>query len=525
MTAAAQGPGYEVVVIGAGHNGLVCAAYLARAGRKVLVLEAAPTVGGAAVTQEFSPGFRVSSCAHLLHLMPEFLCSELALDKHGLEFAANALPTVALSTEREPLVLDAAAHEGLLEPDGSAYAGSRARMAEFAAALQPVFERAPPRLGPGAYADWAGLLRFGWQIRRLGRPRMRELLRIGAMNVYDLLQEHFSDPGLQGALAFDAVLGTNFGPRSPGTVLTLLCRLAAQGAAGAGGLRLPRGGLGALSAALAGAATAAGAEIRTAAAVARILVKDDRAYGVQLRSGEQIRADAVVSNADPKSSLLGLLGAEHLDTGFVRRVHPLRTHGLTAKLHLALKGPPRFSTVPGALQGGRLLVAPSLHYLERCFNSTKYGEYSAAPAMEIIVPTLHDPALAPRGAHVLSAIVHYLPYQLRGGWDAGRQPCVDVLIAALEVHAPGITGLVQAAELLTPLDIEQRFHIQGGHWHHGELAFDQFYMVRPVPGATQYSTPLAGLYLCGAGSHPAGGVMGYAGRNAARRILALRAAA
>jgi phytoene dehydrogenase-like protein len=345
------------------------------------------------------------------------------------------------------------------------------------------------------------------------------------MNVYDLLQEHFADPGLQGALAFDAVLGTNFGPRSPGTVLTLLCRLAAEGAAGSGGLMLPRGGLGALTAALAGAATAAGAEIRTAARVARILVKDDRADGVQLQSGEQIRADHVVSNADPKSSLLGLLGAEHLDTGFVRRVHHLRTRGLTAKLHLALKGPPQFSAVSAAQQGGRLLIAPSMPYLERAFNSTKYQEYNAAPAMEIIVPTLHDPALAPRGAHVLSAIVQYIPYQLRGGWDAGRQHCIDTLIAALETHAPGISGLVLGAELLTPMDIEQRFHIHGGHWHHGELAFDQFFMVRPVPGATQYSTPLAGLYLCGAGAHPGGGVMGYAGRNAARRVLAMRPAA
>ena len=521
----AVGSGYDIVVIGAGHNGLVCAAYLAKAGRKVLVLEAGLCVGGAAITQEFSPGYRVSSVAHLLHLMPEFLWRELGLSQHGLELAATALPTVALSSEREPLVLGTDPPQGLLEPDGSAYAGYQARMAGFAATLQPLFERPPPRLGTEAFADRAGLLRLGWQIRRLGRPRMRELLRIGAMNVYDLLQEHFSDPGLQGALAFDAVLGTNYGPRSPGTVLTLLCRLAAQGASGSGGLMLPRGGLGALSAALAGAATAAGAEIRTAATVERVLVRDDRAHGVQLRSGEQIRADTVVSNADPKSSLLGLLGAEHLDTGFVRRVHHLRTHGLAAKLHLALKGPPRFSALSAVLQGGRLLIAPSMQYLERAFNSSKYGEYSAAPAMEIIVPTLHDPALAPRGAHVLSAIVQYVPYRLGGGWDAGRQRCIDTLIAALETHAPGISGLVQGAELLTPLDIEQRFHIHGGHWHHGELAFDQFFMVRPVPGAAQYSTPLAGLYLCGAGAHPGGGVMGYAGRNAARRILSLRPAA
>jgi len=525
MSPAAPGSSYDVLVIGAGHNGLVCAAYLARAGRKVLILEASPGVGGAAVTHEFVPGFRVSSCAHLLHLMPESLGRELSLDRHGLEFAAAQLPTVALSQERPPLILSAGAQSGLPEPDGSAYLEYRATMARFGATLQPLFERAPPRLGTNAFADRAGLLRLGWQIRRLGRPRMRELLRIGAMNVYDLLQEHFSDARLQGALAFDAVLGTNFGPRSPGTVLTLLCRLAAQGASGAGGLRLPRGGLGAFSAALAGAADAAGAEIRTSAPVERILVKDDRACGVQLRSGEQIRAGCVVSSADPKNTLLGLLGAEHLDAGFVRRVHHLRSRGLAAKLHLALKGPPLFTDVPAAHQGARLLIAPSMNYLERAYNSSKYGEYSAAPAMEIVVPSLHDPALAPLGAHVLSAIVQYLPYQIGGGWDSGRQRCIETLMATLELYAPGISGLVERAELLTPQDIEQRFHIHGGHWHHGELAFDQFFMVRPVPGATQYSTPMAGLYLCGAGAHPGGGVMGYAGRNAARRILGLRSAA
>jgi len=211
-----------------------------------------------------------------------------------------------------------------------------------------------------------------------------------------------------------------------------------------------------------------------------------------------------------------------LDTGFVRRVHHLRTQGMTGKLHLALSGVPRFGGLSDAQLQGRVILAPSMDYLERAFNSTKYGEYAAAPTMEITLPTLSDSTLAPPGAHVLSAVVQYLPYALKEGWEAGRQRCLETLIKALEARSPGLAALVQGAQLLTPVDIEQRMRITGGHWHHAELAFDQFYMVRPVPGAAQYSTPLPGLYLCGAGSHPGGGVMGYAGRNAARQVLAQR---
>jgi phytoene dehydrogenase-like protein len=346
------------------------------------------------------------------------------------------------------------------------------------------------------------------------------LLRIGAMNVYDLLQEHFESPLLQGALGLDAVLGTNFGPRSPGTVLTLLYRLAAQSGAGPRALSQPLGGMGAVCDALARAAAAAGATIRTDAPVGRVLVENDTACGVLLESGERVAARTVISSADPKTTLLRLLGAEHLDTGFVRKVSHLRTNGLAAKLHLALDSAPRFTGLETTAVGGRLLVAPSLDYIERAFNHSKYGEYSVAPALELTVPTAHDPALAPAGGHVLSAIVQYAPYTLRAGWEAERERMGDCVIELLERYAPGLRSQVRAQELLTPCDIERKFRITGGHWHHAELAFDQFFMLRPVPGAAQYRTPLPGLYLCGAGSHPGGGVMGTAGRNAARHVLA-----
>jgi phytoene dehydrogenase-like protein len=525
VAAAATPPAFDSIVVGAGHNGLVCAATLARAGRSVLVLEAAGLVGGAALTREFAPGFRVSAGAHLLHLMPADLLRELRLESHGLEWAAKGLTTTALQPDGAPLLIGRenigadASPAGLSAADASAYAAYAARMRRFAAALAPMFSRMPPRLGTSAWSDRLGLLRIGWQIRRLGRRDMRELLRIGGMNIYDLLEENFDSAALKGALGFDAVLGANFGPRSPGTVLTLLYRLAAESAAGDSGLAQPRGGMGAFCDALAKAAVAAGASIRTQAPVAGILVEGDRARGVVLESGERIDAGSVISSADPKTTFLGLLGARHLDTGFVRRVNHIRSRGLAAKLHLALNRAPPFRGVSEAGLRGRLLIAPSLAHIEHAYNHAKYGEYSAAPVMEITVPTMNDPALAPSGQHVLSAIVQYAPYALKEGWQKGRQRFSDLAIESLERFAPGLRDCIVGAELLTPADMEQEFRINGGHWHHGDLAFDQFLMVRPVPGAAQYATPVSGLFLCGAGCHPGGGVMGIAGRNAAQVVL------
>jgi phytoene dehydrogenase-like protein len=511
---------YDCVVIGGGHNGLVCAATLARSGRSVLVLEAAALVGGAAVTREFAPGFRVSAGAHLLHLMPAELIAELRLESHGLKWAARAMSTTALLPDGASLTLgESAAGQRLSPADSQAYAQYTARMGRFAAALAPSLSRAPPRLGTTAWADRLALLRMGWQIRTLGRRDMRELLRIVGMNVYDLLEENFESTALKGALGFDAVLGANFGPRSPGTVLTLLYRLAAEALAGESGLSQPKGGMGALCQALAKAASAAGAAVRTGAVVRSILIEGDRACGVALESGETIGARCVISSADPKTTFLRLLGPRYLDTGFVRRVKHIRSQGLSAKLHLALDRVPPFRSVPEAGLRGRLLVAPSLQHIEHAYNHAKYGEFSAAPVMEITIPTLNDSALAPEGHHVLSAIVQYAPYGLKEGWQTGRQRFIDAALESLEAFAPGLRRSVVGAELLTPADMEQEFRISGGHWHHGDLALDQFLMVRPVPGAAQYRTPMDGLYLCGAGCHPGGGVMGVAGRNAARAVL------
>jgi len=519
MSAATRAP-YDAIVIGAGHNGLVCAAYLARGGRRVLVLEAAAHVGGAAVTREFAPGFRASTCAHLLHLMPASLRRELRLDEHGLKLAAERLPTVALAQDARHLAFGPGASAALAAgaaADATALERWQRQLERFARALHPVLTETPPRLGTDSWREAYALLGIGWRLRRLGRGDLRELLRIGGMCVYDLLEERFSLPLLKGALALDAVLGTNYGPRSPGTVLSLLYRAAAS--AGTDALAIPAGGLGALSEALARAATAAGAQVRTGAVVERILVHDDCAAGVVLASGEEIGATSVVSSADPKRTFLGLLGSEHLDAGFVRRVAQLRSRGLAAKLHLALERLPQFPGLSEADLRARLVVAPSADYIERAYNHAKYGEFSSAPALEVTIPTLCDAALAPPGKHVMSVIVQYAPYRLAAGWEGQRQSFTERIVATLEAYAPGLRAAIGATELLTPVDIEREFRITGGHWHHAELALDQLLVVRPVPGAAQYRTPVAGLYLCGAGAHPGGGVMGLAGRNAARQLI------
>jgi phytoene dehydrogenase-like protein len=512
---------YDCIVIGGGHNGLTCAAYLARAGRSVLVVEAGERLGGMAVTREFAPGFRASVGAHLLNQMPERLITDLALERHGLRWAAQGLSTVALDGASPPLIMapGTAASAGLGRDTG-AHAEFDRQMRRFAQALHPLLTESPPRLGTERWADRWSLLKTGWRFRRLGQRDLRELLRIGGMNAYDLLLEHFHSPRLQGALGLDAVLGTNLGPRSPGTVMTLLYRLAAQFGTGARGPALPRGGLGAVAEALADAARQAGAEICTLAPVTRVLVQDDEARGVRLANGREVAAARVISSADPKTSFLRLVGAEHLDAGFTRQVSHLRTEGAAAKLHLALAELPKFADLPAGAHGFRLLISPTLDYLERAYNHSKYGEYSQAPALEISLPSVHDASLAPPGRHVLSAVVQYAPYRIAGGWSAQRERFAARLIDTIAQYAPGLRELVLASELLTPEDLEREFHVAGGHWHHEDLALDQFYMVRPVPGAAQYATPLARFYLCGAGCHPGGGVMGLAGRNAARRVLA-----
>jgi phytoene dehydrogenase-like protein len=512
----------DILVIGGGHNGLVCAAYLAKGGRSVQVLEAAPQVGGAAVTREFAPGFRVSGCAHLLNLLDADIARELELERHGLKFAATGLATVALAEQGEHLTVDAngARGGGISADDAKAFTTFDARMARFAGLLRRLYSRRAPLLRMDGMADAIELGKTALDIRRLGRDDMRELMRIAAINVFDILEEQFDSDLLKGAIALDGVLGTNLGARSNNSVLNLLHRRSGAVGGRAGALAIPRGGMGSVSEALAAAAAAHGAHVRTNAAVKRIVIENGVATGVELEGGEVLRASVMVSNADPKTTLLGLLGARHLDTGFARRVQHQRARGTAAKLHLALDDLPGFRGLDQNALGQRLVIAPGSLHIEHAFDEGKYGAWSQAPVMELILPSVHDASLAPAGKHVLSAIVQYVPYALKGGWnDAARAACMARAIDTISAYAPDLRGKVLHSELLTPADIEREMRITGGHWHHGELAFDQFLMLRPVPGAAHYATPVPGLYLCGAGCHPGGGVMGTAGRHAARAVL------
>jgi phytoene dehydrogenase-like protein len=516
----------RIVIVGGGHNGLVCAAYLARAGREVVVLEAAAQVGGAAVTREFAKGYKVSGCSHLSYLLDPGIASDLKLASHGLQWSQSGLKTVALAQAGEHLVFkDGKLESGTVsDADRKGLAEYHARMLKFARIFAKQHNRKPPRLGGGDRSDLMGAAQLGLGIRLLGRDDMREFLRIAGINIYDVLEEIFESAPLKGALALDAVLGTNLGPRSNNSVLALLHRLSGQ-AAGNDGLSVPAGGMGAISESLAGAARAAGATIRTASPVKRITLEGDRVSGVELESGEKIAAGTVVSNADPARTLLGLLGARHLETGFVHRVRHIRNKGMAAKLHLALDALPAIARLPAELAGERLVIAPDLVYLEHAFDAAKYGQCSPDPALEISIPSVHDKTLAPAGKHVLSAVVLYAPFDSRASGDGARRELLERTLGVLERHAPGLRRQIVASELLLPADLEREFRITGGHWHHGELALDQFMMMRPVPGAAQYAMPIGGLFLCGAGCHPGGGVMGSAGRNAANAVLATERAA
>lgn len=507
----------DAVFVGGGHNGLVAATRLARAGLRVRVLEAGDRAGGAAAAHEIHPGFRAPALAHVLPAFDRRAVRQLGLRRHGLGPGAAAATRMLLLPGGETLALDpdpqqaAAALRPHSAVDARAYPDLLRRLRAHAGALRPLLDGTPPRLDLADRRNLLALGRLGWSLRRRGRAPMRELLRIVTMNVADLLDDELETDAVKGALALEAVLGTDHGPRSPNTVFTLLHRLAGEAPGRTG---TPAPGPGRVTDALLAAAARAGVEIETGRRVARIRVEAGRARGVELADGSGLEAGLVVSNADPVTTFADLVGGDHLDADFLGDVRALRTRGTTGKVSFAVDRLPGLP-MPPAGGAARWLLAPSIDYVETAFDHAKYGEAVPEPALEITVPSLADPDSAPAGQHVVSVNVAYAP------WGVPPDPAAlgATVSALLERHAPGFAESVLATEALGPREIEARFGMRGGHWHHGDIALDQFFMVRPVPGCAQYRTPVDGLYLCGAGTHPGGGVTGSNGINAAREIL------
>jgi phytoene dehydrogenase-like protein len=510
----------DAIVVGAGHNGLVCAAYLARAGLKVRVVESANSAGGMAAPRTVSDDYHFPGLAHAAYPVSSAIRRDLKLDRFGYE-PGKAIDTIALDAAGRHLTIgpNGASGDGLTDIDQEAYTAFRSQYLAFAKAIRPLFDNKPPRLKDMPFADMTTLAKLGWNIRMgLGRETMYEFLRVAAINIYDVLNDTFDDDRLKGAIAADAVMGSAMGPRTPGTVLTWLQRLQGE-------LNVPMsllsGGKSQLVHALTQSAEDAGVTIELNAPVESILVENDKAFGVKLASGEMRKAPIVVSNADPRSTMLSLVGAPQLDTMFATRVEQIRGSGVVAKLHLALSGQPEFTGLAESQLENRLLIAPSMQYVERAFNHSKYEEYSESPVLEVTIPSLHNNSLAPDGHHVMSVNVAYVPYELDGGWQEQKTSLAYKIITQLGQYCPDLKSLIVDHEFLTPRDIEDQFHAVRGHWHHGELSIHQSFMMRPVHGAAQYDTPVEKLFLCGAGCHPGGGLTGLPGRNAAQRILEL----
>lgn len=505
----------DVVVIGAGHNGLVCANHLARSGLNVVVLEANDVAGGMAAPRTLGSDYRFPGMAHVGYPLDKKIRDNLKLEQFGYQ-PGGAIDTLSLDRDGNHVKIRSDAVTGVGESDQAAFTAFKAEYRQFAKALGPLMSNKPPRLKDMELADKVTLAKLGWKLRvGLGKDSMYEFLRVAAINIYDVLNERFDNELLKGAIALDAVLGNAMGPRSPGTVLTWLQKLAGE-QNGPLGCHARPGFVDALTE----SAEDAGVVIRYGARVAKVLIENDRAFGVQLENGDLVKASRVVSNLDPRVLFGSLVGAPRLDAMFANRVQQIRGNGVVGRLNLALSGLPEFTGVESAQLRNRLVVAPSMRYVEHAFNNSKYGEVSDAPVFEILVPSLHDSSLAPDGHHVMSVNVSFLPCNTRAGWSEQSATLAYRLLSQLCEYAPNLKALVVDHEFLTPADIEREFGAMNGHWHHGELSIHQSFMMRPVYGAAQYDTPVGNLFLCGAGSHPGGGVTGMPGHNAAQRLLA-----
>jgi phytoene dehydrogenase-like protein len=518
----------DVIIVGGGHNGLVAAFYLAKAGFKPLVFERRAHVGGAAITEEFHPGFRCSTLAHNAGPLRADIVRDMQLEKHGLKLTIPDVNTVSLLPDGRALVLYSDAKKAAQEiaqfsqKDAASYADFGAALGKIGKVIGEALALTPPNIDSPNSGDLWGMLKTGRSIRNLGKKDLYRVLRWGPMAAADLVAEFFDTEPLRATIAARGIFGTFLGPWSAGSALVLMLRSAADPTP-AGSVQFPAGGAGAITLAMAAAATQAGAEIRTNSDISEIRVKDGVATGVVLTSGEEIAARAVVSNADPKSTLMRLVDPSHLTPDFVQKIKNYRSMGTVAKINLALSALPEFTALKargnGNLLKGRIQISPEIDYLERAFDESKYGNFSRNPYIEIAIPSLSDPSLAPAGQHVMSIYMQYAPYKLKGNdWESQRTALGETVVKTIAQYAPNLPQIILRHQIITPKDLEDTYGLTGGHIFHGELALDQFFTMRPLLDWARYQTPIERLYLCGNGTHPGTGLTGGSGANAAREI-------
>ena len=518
---------WDAVIVGGGHNGLACAAYLARAGRKVLVLERRERVGGAAITEEVFPGFKFSVFSYVVSLLRPEIIRELELPRHGLHILP--LQSTLTPLENGDYLAQWNDHDQNRRElarhslrDAEAYDEFGLMLHQMARAVKPLLAMAPPDPTSLSLRELFGMKRLAEHFQGLGAKRFSTLTKLLTMSSADFLDEWFETEALKATKSASGIIGTLLGPRSPGTAYVLLHHYMGEldGVFRAWGFA--KGGNGSVSAAIAAAARAAGAEIRCSAPVEKILVSRNRAKGVVLEGGEEIRAKLVVSGADPRRTFLDLVDEKRLPRPFVESIRRFRFRGSSAKVNVALGELPDFTCLPGrgAHLRGAISISPSVAYLERAYDEAKYGEVSRRPYLDVVIPSLLDPSMAPPGKHVMSIFVQYAPYHVNGGWtDERREALGDTVIDTLAQYAPNLKSAIVHRQVITPADIERIVGLTEGNIFQGELSLQQMFFLRPVPAWAKYRTPVAGLFQCGAGTHPGGGVMGASGRNAAMQIL------
>jgi phytoene dehydrogenase-like protein len=522
--------GQRVVVIGGGHNALIAAFYLAKGGFKPLVLERRETVGGGAVTEEFYPGFRASALAHTVGPLRADIGRDMRLDRFSCEILSPDPRVFAPTPHGQALLFyndtakTAADIAHFSEKDARKYAEFAESLESISEVLTRLTSMTPPAIDKPSPEDFWNLFQTGRGVRRLGKAGIFNLFRWAPMAVADFVAEFFETELLRAVIAARGIFGNALGPWSAGSTAVLLLRAAADPHP-VGSAAFPRGGLGSFSRVLAESAKEAGAEIRTEAEVAEIRIKDGAVAGVVLKDGEEIAVEAVVSGVDPKRTFFRLIDPSQLDPVFANRVKNFRTKGNVAKVNLALGRLPGFSGLEAnesvlRTLSGRIHIGPDIDYLERAFDDSKYGELSRAPYLDVTIPTILDPALAPDGKHVLSACVQFAPFKLKeGNWVSRRRDLGLTVINTLGAYAPDLSSLVEGMQVITPEDLETCYGFTGGHIFHGELALDQLFTMRPVLDWARYKTPVRGLFLCGSGTHPGNGLTGASGANAAREII------